>query len=202
MLSALDGASLASHDDQRAALEALKGALAVIPISTTRKDTARIWIDHVIRQVDRHAERLDPYLGLLPIKGVVDVDGVLADLPATSLDWHMRETLGLASYRLDAWLTSLATRRLREVMGTGTAGSRCQFGGYGFVLDLKPDTKGESDGFLHAPTMAQATTGAILRSGMAARMLRARSRSICRPNGCACPSGSRARRARMLGRFT
>ena len=85
----------------------------------------------------------------------------LKDLPAASLEWHMRETLGLASNRLDAWLTSLATRRMRDLSST----RRAQYGGYGFVLDLKPDQGApESTGFVHAPSMQQATTAGILRS--------------------------------------
>lgn len=307
-LEALDGDDVTSHDAQRLALEQLKQTVRALSLPAQAKQSAEVWIDHMLRQVDRHAERLDPYLGALPIKSVVDVDGVLrngskdpilayhlyntssreftnplalgvsaedtlaptdiperylklaagrvgndslsvegtdalikpfatakpmtglqgatstkalkamrstpapsivqpsvalavegpnenddpllkqlidaavpalrngqrrgfkravnalADLPAASLEWHMRETLGLASNRLDAWLTSLATRRLRDVAGAGDADSLCQFGGYGFVLDLKPGAASESDGFLHAPTMAQAATGAIMRS--------------------------------------
>lgn len=87
----------------------------------------------------------------------------LQNLPPETLAWHMRETLGLASNRLDAWLTGLATRRMREMDPKQTA----QIGGYGFVLDLKPDPTetAPSTGFIHAPTMQQASTAGILRSG-------------------------------------
>jgi hypothetical protein len=87
----------------------------------------------------------------------------LAELPADTLAWSMRETLGLASNRLDAWLTALATRRMAEIEPS----ERAQIGGWGFVLDLKPDPKGSvpSTGFIHAPTMQQASTAGILRSG-------------------------------------
>ena len=84
----------------------------------------------------------------------------LASLPPASLEWHMRETLGLASNRLDAWLTSLATRRMREM----AKDTRAQYGGYGFVLDLKPGPPSETKGFIHAPSMQLATTAGILRS--------------------------------------
>jgi len=87
----------------------------------------------------------------------------LQDLPPDTLAWHMRETLGLASNRLDAWLTGLATRRMRELAPKQAA----QIGGYGFVLDLKPDPTEDapSTGFIHTPTMQQASTAGILRSG-------------------------------------
>lgn len=84
----------------------------------------------------------------------------LADLPHATLEWHLRETLGLASNRLDAWLTALATRRMREM----AKDRRAQYGGYGFVLGLRPGPASQTDGFVHAPSMQLATTGAILRS--------------------------------------
>ncbi|MCB5200480.1 hypothetical protein LGQ03_14620 [Loktanella sp. TSTF-M6] len=85
----------------------------------------------------------------------------LLGLPVPTLEWHLRETLGLASHRLDAWLTALATRRLRDLQPNG----RAQYGGYGFVLDLKPDEKlRDSDGYQHAPSTQQAVTAGILRS--------------------------------------
>lgn len=85
----------------------------------------------------------------------------LADLPGPTLAWHMRETLGLATNRLDAWLTALATERLEALSPDG----RAQIGGYGFVLDLRPDQgTGESSGYIHAPSIQQAATAGILRS--------------------------------------
>ena len=45
-------------------------------------------------------------------------------------------TLDLASHRLDAWVTSLATRRLAEMRAQRPAG--LVIGGYGWVVNLKP----------------------------------------------------------------
>ena len=85
----------------------------------------------------------------------------LKNLPPATLAWHMRETLGLASNRLDAWLTSLATRRMRDMAEK----RQVQVGSYGFVLDLKPDGGApETTGYIHAPSMQQASTAGILRS--------------------------------------
>ena len=104
----------------------------------------------------------------------------LKSLPVSRLEDLLRGTLDLCSYRLDAWITSLATKRLKEIRQSNPTG--VQFGGYGWVMNLKPaaaQTKvaapaGEPDpvfpathnpGFIHTPSLTQAATAAILRSG-------------------------------------
>ena len=93
--------------------------------------------------------------------------GTLADLPEDELELRLRETLGLASHRLDAYFTSMARRRLDELRAASTG---LQLGGYGWVIDLVPDAASalDSQGFIHAPSIPQATTAAILRSGWSA----------------------------------
>lgn len=92
----------------------------------------------------------------------------LATLPPKDQARLLSETLDLCSHRLDAWITSSATKRLkqlREKHPTGIA-----IGGYGWVEDLKQDTENRaSDGFIHAPSLAHATTAAVLRSGYQSR---------------------------------
>ena len=99
----------------------------------------------------------------------------------------MAGTLDLASHRLDAWITSLATKRLHDMRRDSTSG--VLFGGYGWVMNLKPGVlpavptgspappplpPGEegpivqptnNPGFIHAPSLTQAATAAVLRSG-------------------------------------
>jgi hypothetical protein len=94
-------------------------------------------------------------------------------------------TLDLCSHRLDAWVTSLATRRLAEMRKADLTG--LLIGGYGWVMNLKqapaqppappvPDEKGPlflspaNPGFVHAPSLGQATTAALLRSGHLAHL--------------------------------
>jgi hypothetical protein len=91
----------------------------------------------------------------------------LAGVPADQLELRLRETLGLASHRLDAFFTSMARRRLDALRA---ASGGLQIGGYGWVVDLAPDDAGalDSQGFIHAPSIPQATTAAILRSGWSA----------------------------------
>ncbi len=80
------------------------------------------------------------------------------------LERLLGESLDLVSHRLDAWITSLATQRLEAMRKGKTTG--VQLGAYGWVEDLHPrDEKGRSDGSILAPSLPQATTAAILRSG-------------------------------------
>ena len=106
-------------------------------------------------------------VGPLEANGYRAALDTLAALPEEELELRLRETLGLASHRLDAYFTSMARRRLDEQRRT-TQG--LQVGGYGWVVDLAPDVVDalDSQGFIHAPSVQQATTAAILRSGWSA----------------------------------
>ena len=81
------------------------------------------------------------------------------------LELRMRETLGLATHRLDAWLTAFASRVLAELREAGN--TELYLGGFGWIEGLRPDARGvrESAGFIHAPSIAHATTAAVLRAG-------------------------------------
>ncbi|WP_329453264.1 hypothetical protein OG894_42520 (plasmid) [Streptomyces sp. NBC_01724] len=76
------------------------------------------------------------------------------------------ECLDLVSHRLDAWITSMATSRLAAMRALPAANSGLQLGAYGWVEDLDPRQPGKrSDGWVLAPSLGQATTAAVLRSG-------------------------------------
>ncbi len=98
-----------------------------------------------------------------PLGGFLASLKQLADLPTASLERLLGETIDLASHRLDAWITSLATYRLNQFRAANPAG--IYLGGYGWVENLHPRNSSSSDGFVHAPSIAQATTAAVLRSG-------------------------------------
>ena len=103
----------------------------------------------------------------------------LETLPVDVLERQVRGCIDLFAYRLDAWITSLATRRLRELRAK--APRALVLGAFGWVQDLKasprvsvPAPPGETGehfaarepgGFLHAPSPAQASAAAVLRSG-------------------------------------
>ncbi len=67
--------------------------------------------------------------------------------------------LSTSSDRLDAWVTALATQRLDHLDGSGIG-----YGGYGYVEDLKPSFSAPSAGYVHAPSLGQAHTAAVLKS--------------------------------------
>ncbi|MGN9806507.1 hypothetical protein [Micromonospora sp. L32] len=131
------------------------------------------------RQVRATAGLRDFRAALTDLRDALD-DG----LSPTDLDRHVAGTLGLAAHRLDAWITSLATRRLAALTAGPPPG--VHVGGYGWLVDLRPalpprmvtrpaDVPPEAapptlvaapDGAGHvlAPSPAQAVTAAVLRS--------------------------------------
>ncbi|MDQ3257631.1 MAG: hypothetical protein M3R15_27720, partial [Acidobacteriota bacterium] len=104
----------------------------------------------------------------------------LKSLSSARLERLLAGALDCCAHRLDAWITSFATKRLdamRRVNSTGI-----YFGGYGWVENLKPAPArpvtvapaGEQapiyltpddPGFVHAPSLTQAATVALLRNG-------------------------------------
>jgi len=96
----------------------------------------------------------------------------LKERSAGELSLALRTTLDLYSHRLDAWITSLATKRLDEMREDTPQG--VHIGAFGVVEDLLPDSARPADqaadslGYVHAPSLQQAATAAILRSGLLA----------------------------------
>lgn len=104
----------------------------------------------------------------------------LKSLDIATLEQLMTGTLDLCSHRLDAWITSFATKRLAEMREKDPSG--VLLGGYGWVMNLKPAEaqaqvatpggeqgpvfqSGRNPGFIHTPSLTQASAVAILRSG-------------------------------------
>jgi hypothetical protein len=105
----------------------------------------------------------------------------VAAVPAGRLPELLAEVVDVYTHRLDAWVTSLASLRLSRQRAAGAAGAR--IGGYGWLEDLRPGPAGEqvdlgeedgvatvsdTDGYIHAPSLQQAATAAVLRSGFLA----------------------------------
>ncbi len=91
------------------------------------------------------------------------LDG-LEPLGTAALDRLLSETLDLCSHRLDAWITSFASRALERLRSEDrTAG--VHLGAFGWVENLEPTPSRQSDGYVQAPSLQHATTAAILRSG-------------------------------------
>jgi hypothetical protein len=127
-----------------------------------------------------------------PIEYVAEVNGALAalaDLPTARLERLMAEHIDLCSYRLDAWITALYEQRLAALRGIGPA-QGLHLGTFGWVENLRPQTAGRqrlpieslpaalrdgagpnvfedsaNGGYIHAPSLPQAASAAVLRSG-------------------------------------
>ena len=98
---------------------------------------------------------------LVLLRGRIDDAGADA-----TFDRLVRESLGLGTHRVDAWVTSIAAERLASKRHAVPAG--IQVGAYGWLLDLAPSPDPPSQGFIHAPSLSHAATAAVLRSGWSA----------------------------------
>ncbi|MEZ4447225.1 MAG: hypothetical protein R3B72_49555 [Polyangiaceae bacterium] len=85
-------------------------------------------------------------------------------IDSEAMSWLIRESLDLASHRVDAWITSLATRRLDEMRNARPDG--VYLGVYGWVERLGPASEDgpASSGFFVAPSPDQTRATAILKS--------------------------------------
>jgi hypothetical protein len=100
----------------------------------------------------------------------------LAKLPTAELERLFTESLDSTAYRIDAWMTSLVTKRLFESRKSGAA-QGSYMGAFGWVENLRPaqaNTVTLPDGttalttfggYVHAPSMTHAMTAAVLRNG-------------------------------------
>jgi hypothetical protein len=105
--------------------------------------------------------------GLDGMRRLIDALDGLRDVPGEDVEWALRGLLDLYSYRLDAWLTGLATARLAEQRAARPRG--VYVGCFGWVEDLHPDPPGrDSLGYVHTPSVAHAIAAAVLRSGRVA----------------------------------
>jgi len=103
---------------------------------------------------------------------LMEVHGALRQLlsvPPAVLGRLAAGVLDLASHRLDAWVTAQASRRLATLRTRKPAGVR--LGGYGVVEGVRPaGAPPASQGYIHAPSLGQAATAAVLRSGHLAHL--------------------------------
>lgn len=89
----------------------------------------------------------------------------LCHLSDAELEKLLLETFDLLSHRLDAWITSFATKRLlamrRDEANERNAG--IYLGAYGWVENFTPRTlPPQSWGYIHTPSLAQASAAAVL----------------------------------------
>lgn len=105
----------------------------------------------------------------------------LSTLPESIRQQLLTEAMDVITYRLDAWGTSLATRRLAVMRQAARTGIR--LGAYGWVEQVRRAAplqpvpavpagvtapvlrSAQNKGFVHAPSLGHAATAAVLRSG-------------------------------------
>jgi hypothetical protein len=137
---------------------------------------------HVFLENPKNAPLLHTLLPDGSVLGLREALKILAPLPTAELDRLCGETLDVVSHRLDAWITSLATKRLGEMRNEKPDG--CYIGAFGWIEDLRPKTAAEIEklpdgqvavlqsdngGFVHAPSMTHAATAAVLRNAYLSR---------------------------------
>jgi hypothetical protein len=132
-------------------------------------------------QVRQKAKSLIDARNLKPSKQFAAVDEVAQTLGVSAgaltrvqYEELTREAIDGFSHRIDSWLTSFATKRLEAMRATNPEG--IHLGVYGWVedLDVGPSvqrcedpidpTSPSGPGFIHAPSLNQASAAAVLRS--------------------------------------
>ncbi|HKG03119.1 MAG TPA: hypothetical protein VKB03_08045 [Conexibacter sp.] len=122
-------------------------------------------VDSIVTGQEVEVARPAARRGMRRARAVIDALAALEATPAERRLPLALEVLDVYSHRLDAWITSLATRRLLAMRERRTA-TRTRVGGYGWVENLRRDVDGRDvDGFVHAPSLHHAATAAVLRSG-------------------------------------
>jgi hypothetical protein len=132
--------------------------------------------------IQQYLEALSDF-STAPVAALGDARAGLAHLRTLSngaLRMLMQGTLDLSGHRLDAWITSFATKRLAAMRASQPTGLYA--GGFGWVENLKPadpaatsvatPPAGETaplvkpandSGFIHAPSLTHASAAALLR---------------------------------------
>jgi hypothetical protein len=118
---------------------------------------------------------------------VHDAIVALGDVPTARLERLLAEHVDLCSHRLDAWITALYAQRLQRLRVINAARA-LHLGAFGWLENVRPaareplpqdevpaplrDTTGPpvfedaaNGGYVHAPSLMQAATAAVLRNG-------------------------------------
>jgi len=143
------------------------GALITTPAEAARSVIPSITADKTVRQfvTAAVARGVRPTPDYAVLGDMLSSMEFLATRSVGELDRALRGWLDACAWRLDAWFTSLAQRRLATLRTAQPSG--LHLGAYGWLDDLRPDASPQAttQGYVHAPSLAQAATAAVLRSG-------------------------------------
>ncbi len=87
----------------------------------------------------------------------------LGAAPVGELQRALAGVIDSCAYRLDSWATALASERLTALRSARPRASHV--GGWAWLEKPRPTPRPTPGGFVHAPSMAQARTAAVLRAG-------------------------------------
>ena len=140
--------------------------------------------DRLVRQATDATvvANIDRYLFSDAVRAFIDALADLRRIPTAARARLVGEALDCSSHRYDAWVTSLASKRLAEMRAARPDG--LQLGAWGYVHgvtrrrlaavadrpDLPAGVEQDADnkGFVLAPSMRQATVAGVLRAAWAA----------------------------------
>ncbi len=170
MASVLRGSSSTELKSLSARLDKLTRTNAIKSADTIRETKA---LSKKIKEIAKDDAQLQKMTKKAPLKGsssqrineITQAIDCLITTPWDQLETLMQQTLGLAGFRLDAWIASFNNARLKKLNKTGI-----QIGAFGWVEDLRPRTVEQgraalSDGYIHTPSLNHAKTAAVLRAG-------------------------------------
>ncbi len=87
----------------------------------------------------------------------------LGAAPVRELEHTLAGVIDSSAYRVDAWATALASERLAALRAARP--SATHIGGWAWLEKPRPSPRPAAGGFVHAPSLAQARTAAVLRAG-------------------------------------
>jgi hypothetical protein len=151
-------------------------------------DVSTLVAEHILKPVALHNDAETKNL-----KRIIDALTSLAGTPTARLDRLFTEHLDTCNYRLDAWKTAMIHLKLteqRKANGNNGWSKGIYLGAYGYLEKLVPENKkltaveldkelseifnakgqpplerdGSNAGYIHAPSLNQAATAAILRN--------------------------------------
>ena len=157
------------------AASAYLGALAVaapadLPgLAATLPGALLARIGLIARQSAAAGDQAAVSAALTTLAAAAQADGGREQL-AAALTGH----LDALSHRSDAWITAVAAERLAAQRDAAGSGGPPAVGAYAYLTGVAPRTSTRSYGHVHAPSLGQAATAAVLRAGYLGQRLTTR----------------------------
>ncbi len=157
--------------DISASLSALAAAApaGLLGLAATLPDALLARIALIARQAAAAGDAAAVSTALTTLAAAAQADGGREQLAAV-LSSH----LDALARRPDAWITAVAAERLAAQRAAAAPGAALAIGAYAYLTGVAPRTGARSYGHVHAPSLGQAATAAVLRAGYLGQRLTAR----------------------------